>query len=584
MHDTKLTFVDQTFRDAQQSLWGFTMRTDHILPIAEMMDRVGFSAVGTVGGNGITVQVRVLNEDPWERIRILSKMMPNTPLETSYMIGSLASFDIDTPRDVIALWIKRCVANGIRSFWNCDYQTDMEAVRYFSEIVKNEGAKNVGGLMYTFSPVHDSEHWARKTRMIAEMKNLVDSIRIEDAGGVLTPERTRELLTVVLKNCDGIPIEFHSHCNMGLAPLCYLEAIKAGVTILHTAVSPLANGTSLPAVESVLRNAKKMGFTSNLDEDALAKVSDHFRAVAEQEGLPIGVPSEYDLYYFEHQVPGGMMTNLTRQLNEVGKGDLLPQVLEEIIHVRKELGYPVMATPYSQMVGAQAVENVVSGEERYRHVTDEVIKYLLGFYGEPAGPVDQNVKDKILLTPRGKQLANWQPQRRFKPLEEIRKEVGPDLSDDELLLKIMVPGKFVKPAGSKKRVPAPIGRPTPPASILAGFPAEFSVDVDGEAFNVKISPVSNGAGEEGTTIQAEKTPAKAKKEVPKGAVLAGTAGLVLSFEVKVGDAVKEGDLVAMIEAMKMRRHLNAPHGGVVKEILAQIGEIVEPQDVLMVVA
>lgn len=583
MHDKKLTFVDQTFRDAQQSLWGFTMRTDYILPIAEMMDRVGFSAVGTVGGNGITVQVRVLNEDPWERIRILSKMMPNTPLETSYMIGSLASFDIDTPRDIIALWIKRCVANGIRSFWNCDYQTDMEAVRYFSEIVKNEGAKNVGGLMYTFSPVHDSEHWARKTRMIAEIKDLVDSIRIEDAGGVLTPERTRELLAVVLKNCDGIPIEFHSHCNMGLAPLCYLEAIKAGVTVLHTAVSPLANGTSLPAVESVLRNAKRMGFTSNLDEDALAKVSDYFRAVAEQEGLPIGVPREYDLYYFEHQVPGGMMTNLTRQLKEVGKGDLLPQVLEEIIHVRKDLGYPVMATPYSQMVGAQAVENVVSGE-RYRHVTDEVIKYVLGFYGEPAGPVDQNVKDKILLTPRGKQLANWQPRRRFKPLKEIRGEVGPDLSDDELLLKIMVPGKLVKPTESKKRVPAPIGKPIPPTSILAEFPTEFSVDVDGEVFNIKISPVWDGAGEEGTTIQTEKTPTKAKKEVPKGAVLAGMAGLVLSIEVKIGDTVKAGDLVAVIEAMKMRRHLNAPHGGVVKEILAQIGEIVGPQDVLMVVA
>lgn len=583
MHDKKLTFVDQTFRDAQQSLWGFTMRTDHILPIAKIMDKVGFSAVGTVGGNGITVQVRVLNEDPWARIRLLSQMMPNTPLETSFMIGSLASFDIDTPRDIIALWIKRCVANGIRSFWNCDYQTDMEAVRYFSEIVKNEGAKNVGGLMYTFSPVHDSEHWARKTRMIAEMKDVVDSIRIEDAGGVLTPERTRELLAVVLKNCNGIPIEFHSHCNVGLAPLCYLEAIEAGVTILHTAVAPLANGTSLPAVESILRNAKRMGYTSDLDEEALAQVSEHFRAVAEQEGLPIGVPMEYDLYYFEHQVPGGMMTNLTRQLKEVGKGELLPQVLEEIIHVRKDLGYPVMATPYSQMVGAQSVENVISGE-RYQHVTDEVIKYVLGFYGESAGPVDQNMKDKIMATPRGKQLANWQPQGRFKPLEEIRKEVGPDLSDDELLLKIMVPGQPLKRTEQKKPARRPAGKPIAPVSVPAQFPSEFSVDVDGEVFNVKISPVWNGTGEAETTIQAESSPTKAKKAAREGSVLAGMAGLVLSFEVKVGDTVNAGDLVVMIEAMKMRRHLNCPHGGVVKEICAQIGEIVEPQDVLMVVA
>lgn len=575
VEEKKLTFVDQTFRDAQQSLWGFTMRTDHIAPIAEVMDQVGFKAVGTVGGNGMTVQERVLNEDPWERIRLLSRLMPHTPLETSFMIASLASFDIDTPRDITALWIKRCVANGIKSFWNCDYQTDMEPVRYFSEIAKNEGAKNVAGLMYTFSPVHDSEHWARKTRMIAEMKDIVDSIRIEDAGGVLTPERTRELLAAVLQNCDGIPIEFHSHCNMGLAPMCYLEAIKAGVTILHTAIGPLANGTSLPAVESILRNARRMGYTSDLDEDALAKVSAHFRTIAEQEGLPIGVPMEYDIYYFEHQVPGGMMTNLTRQLKEVGKEDLLPRVLEEIIQVRKDLGYPVMATPYSQLVGAQAVENVISGE-RYKNVTDEAIKYVMGFYGESAGPIDQNAKDRIMATPRAKALADWQPQGRFKPLEQIRKEVGPDLSDDELLLKIMVPGRPAKAAQPKTQ--APVAKPSIPVSFDS--PREFSVEVDGEVYHVKVSPYSNG-GPPGV-VEAE-GPAVAK-EVKPGSVRAGMAGLLLSFEVKVGDTVKAGDLVAMIEAMKMRRHLNCPHGGVVKEICVPVGEIIAPDDILMVVS
>jgi biotin carboxyl carrier protein len=217
-------------------------------------------------------------------------------------------------------------------------------------------------------------------------------------------------------------------------------------------------------------------------------------------------------------------------------------------------------------------------------VTDEVIKYVLGFYGEPAGPVDQNVKDKILATPRGKQLENWQPQGRFKPLDEIRKEVGPDLPDDELLLRIMVPGQPLKRTEQKKPARRPAGKPIPPVSVPAEFPSEFSVDVDGEVFNVKISPVWNGSGEGETTIQAESSPTKAKKAVSQGSVLAGMAGLVLSFEVKVGDTVNAGDLVAMIEAMKMRRHLNCPHDGVVKEICAQIGEIVEPHDVLMVVA
>jgi pyruvate/oxaloacetate carboxyltransferase/biotin carboxyl carrier protein len=580
LEQKKLTFVDQTLRDGQQSLWAFTMRTDHITPIAEVMDQVGFKAVGTIGGHGITAQVRVLNEDPWERMRLLSTLMPKTPLETSFSIMNLASFDIDTPRDLIALWIKRCVAHGIKSFWNCDYQNDMEDVRYFLEIVKNEGAKNVAGLMYTFSPFHDMEHWAHKTRMIAEMKDVVDSIRIEDASGILTPERTRELLAAVLENCDGIPIEFHSHCNTGLAPLCYLEAIHAGVTILHTAVAPLANGTSLPALESVLRNAKRMGYTSDLDEDALAKVSAHFRGIAEQEGLPIGVPMEYDLYYTEHQVPGGMMTNLTRQLKEVGKEDLLPQVLEEIIQVRKDFGYPVMATPYSQLVGAQAVENILSGE-RYQHVSDEVIKYVLGFYGAPAGPIDQNAKDKIMATPQAKRLADWRPQGRFKPLEEIRKEIGSNLSDDELLLKIMVPGQPLRTDRTKK-AKGRAGKPIRPISVPQEFLNEFTVEVDGDVFNVKISPVRDGAGGE-TVMEADKAPGNEKNETPAGAVFAGMAGLVLSFEVKVGDRVKAGDLVAVIEAMKMMRHLNCTRDGVVKNICVHVGEIVEPEDIVMVV-
>ncbi len=583
MEGKKLTFVDQTLRDAQQSLWGFTMRTDHIVPIAEVMDRVGFEAVGTVGGNGFTIQARALDEDPWERIRQLSKLMPRTPLETSYMTASLASFDIDTPRDVIALWIKRCVANGIKRFWCCDNQTDMDASRYFGEIVKNEGAENVTCLGYNFSPFHDSEHWARKTKMIAEVKEVIDSIRIEDPFGTITPEQTRELLSTVFQNCDGIPIEFHSHCSTGLAPFSYLEAIKAGVTTLHTAVAPLANGTSLPALESILRNAKRMGFTSDIDEDALTKMSAHFRRIAEKEGLPVGVPMEYDLFSVEHQVPGGMMTNLQRQLKEVGMEELLPRVLEEIIQVRKDLGYPIMGTPYSQVVGAQALENVVSGE-RYKRVTDEVIKYVLGFYGEPAGPIDQNVKDKIMSAPRAKVLADWQPQGRFRPLEEIRNEIGPDLSDDELLLKIMVPGRRLKPIDRDKKSAAPSRKAIGPVAPSAEFPTEFVVDVDGEVFNVKISPKWDGAGAAVGIVGAERVEEPKKpKDLPPGALLCCAAGLVLSIEAKVGGSIREGDVVATIEAMKMVRHITSPRSGVVKEICAQEGEMVTSEDLLMVV-
>jgi pyruvate/oxaloacetate carboxyltransferase len=575
--NNKIEFVDQTLRDAQQSLWAFLMRTDVITPIAEMMDRVGYRAIATVGSQAFTIQVRILNEDPWERIRILSKMITKTPLRGSYQIGSLSSFDLSTPRDIITLWIKRSVANGIRSFWICDYQTDMEKFVYFARIAKAEGAEVVPALMYTYSPVHTGEVWARKTRLIAEAKDCVDRIMIEDAGGVLTPERTRELVSTVQKNSDGIPLEFHSHCNSGLAPLCYLEAIQSGVKTVHTAVAPLANGTSLPPTETILRNARRLGYSSDLDEDALGAVSAHFRKIAEKEGLPIGAPAEYDLFHYEHQVPGGMMTNLTRQLREVGMEHRLDEILEEIVLVRKEFGYPVMATPYSQIVGAQAVENVVSGE-RYKQIPDEVIKYVLGYYGEPVVPVDQNVVDRVMSLPRAKEFANWKPEGYFKSVEELRQEIGPELSDDELLLRILIPGKPIKRGEPRKEVKPPVVKAAAPTDAPTDFPTEFSVEVDGEVFSVKISPVWDQAEK---TIERERP--KRPKELPAGAVVSGMAGMILSIEVKVGDSVNGGDLVAMIEAMKMRRHLHSPHSGVVREIWAREGEIVNPDDVLMVV-
>ena len=487
----KIEFVDQTIRDAQQSLWGFTMRTDHMIPIARIMDKVGYRAIATVGSQAFTIQVRNLNEDPWERIRVLSGLITRTPIRGSYQIGSLSSFDLSTPRDIITLWIKRSVAHGIKSFWICDYQTDFEKFVYFARIAKAEGAEVVPALMYTSSPAHTSEHWARKTRWLAEAKDCIDRIMIEDASGVITPQATRELVSTIQKNCDGLPLEFHSHCNSGLAPLCYLEAIQSGVTTVHTAVAPLANGTSLPATESILRNARRLGFTADLDEDALAAVSAHFRAIAEKERLPIGVPQEYDLFHYAHQVPGGMMTNLTRQLREVGMEHRLEEILEEVVLVRKDLGYPVMATPYSQIVGAQAVENIVSGE-RYKQMTDEAIKYVLGYYGEPVVPIDQNVVDRAMSLPRSKAFLNWKPEGYLKSVEELRREIGPELSDDDLLLRILIPGKPLKRGEPVKETVKPGANATAPAGQPGGFPTEFSVDVDGEVFNVKISPVWDG--------------------------------------------------------------------------------------------
>ena len=576
----KIEFVDQTIRDAQQSLWGLMMRTDHILPITEMMDRVGYRAIATVGSQAFTLQVRHHHEDPWERIRLLSNQMPGTSLRGSYQTASLSAFDLSTPRNIISLWIKRSIANGIRSFWICDYQEDVERFRYFAQIAKAEGAEVVTALMYSASPAHTQEHWAGKVQKIVATKECVDRIMIEDASGILTPERTRELITTVQKHCAGIPIEFHAHCNSGLAPLCYLEAIQAGVTTLHTAVAPLANGTSLPATETLLKNIRRLGFESDLDEDALAAVSAHFRKIAEKEGFPIGTPKEYDLFHFDHQVPGGMMSNLTRQLRELGMEHRLDEILNEVIQVRREFGYPVMATPYSQIVGVQAFENVVSGE-RYKKIPDETIKYALEYYGTPIIPLDPNIMDRIMALPRTKELLNWKPEGFLKSVDELRQEIDPELSDDDLILKILIPGKPLKDTGAKKQVPAPKAQsaaPEVPSMNPTDFPKEYSVEVDGDVFTVRISPLGNTV----TAVHKTEVPKETGRSI-EGAVLCEAAGLVLSLEVKAGDSIAKGDLIAVVEAMKMRRQVYSSRTGTIKEIIVKEGDIVEADDILMVV-
>lgn len=580
----KIHFVDQTIRDAQQSLWGNMMRTDMIIPIAEIMDQVGYRNIATVGSQAFKVAVRNLGENPWERVRLLSGLLKNTPIRGSYQIGSLSSFDLSTPREIITLWIKHSVANGMRSFWICDYQDDIEKFAYFAEIAKDLGAEVVTSLMYSISPVHTLEHWVRKTRLIAETKEFVDRIMIEDASGVITPERTRELVKAVTHNCDGIPIEFHAHCNSGLAAQCYLEAIQEGVTTVHTAVAPLANGSSLPATETILKNARYLGFTSDLNEDALAAVSGHFRRIAQEEGLPMGNPVEYDLYHFEHQVPGGMISNLTRQLREVGMEDRLNEILEEIIQVRKEMGYPVMATPFSQIVGAQAMENVVSGK-RYERITDEVIKYVLGLYGKPNGPVDKKLMERINHLPQTKEFRDWKPEGYFKSIEELRREIGPDLDDEDLLLTILIPGYKKENLSRESAIvskPAPKSRP--PADLTDALPTEFCVEVDGEQFNVKVSPVwpeENAGSNLGIGPAVRQVSVSGK--IPEGAMISGIPGLVLSIKVKVGDRVEEGDELVVIESMKMMRNYLATHCGVVKEICVRENQIVNADDVIMVV-
>jgi oxaloacetate decarboxylase alpha subunit len=435
----KLQFIDQTLRDAQQSLWGFRMSTEQLEPILPVIDQVGYQAIATVGARGIIVTMRAFNEDPFERMRLMSRTLKKTPLRGSFWAWNLQGWDLE-PLAPIELWIRVQVANGIQSFWICDYQNLNQRLAHLVGIAKSLGAEIVVALLYSASPVHTERYFEEKARRISEVPG-VDAIHVEDASGILTPERTREIIPAIRRGSNNLPLQFHAHCTNGLAPLCYLEAIKLGLTTLHTAVSPLANANSLPSIEQTLKNAQRLGYSSELDIAALQTVSDHFTDIALKNDLPMGKPLEYDAFLYEHQLPGGMMGTLKNQLTELGMVERMDELLEEVARIREEFGYPVMATPYSQIVGTQAVFNITSGE-RYKMVPDEVVKYTAGVYGEPNGPMDAEVKDKILSSPKAKKLASWAPPD--IRLKDIRKAIGSDLSDEQLLLRLLNPDPEVK--------------------------------------------------------------------------------------------------------------------------------------------
>ena len=428
----EIYIIDQTIRDAQQSLWGHLMTLDMIIPIAEVMDSVGYRAINLPGARGAVVQARSLKENVFDRYKLISQRIIDTPLRASFVNWDFSGFNFG-PVAVIELWIKRAIAHGIKSFWFVNYQNMFQRENYLCKVAKKEGAEIVGALMYTQSPFHTEDVWALKIRRLVEMG--VDVIQLEDTVGVLTLEDTRKLVKLAQIEANGLPFEFHTHCCTGMAPMCYVEALKNDVQIFHTSVSPLANGWSLPSTEQTIKNAKTLGFSVSLDEDALKRVSEHFRSIATERGILQGKPVEYDLTPYRHHIPGGMRGTMRNQLAEIKQEHRLEEVLNEAGRIREELGYPVGATPYSQFIGAQALFNVVSGD-RYKVVSDEIIRYVLGHYGEADGPIDPGIKEKILSSSKAKKWINWKEPE--ITIEDIRK-LAPGLSDDELLVSLLEP-------------------------------------------------------------------------------------------------------------------------------------------------
>jgi oxaloacetate decarboxylase alpha subunit len=445
----EIHFIDTTLRDGQLSLWALGMKTGAMLAIAEQIDRCGFESIEFFGFAGYIKMVREHKENPWDWMGMGAKKFRRTRLRYH---GGLATGFEKIPRSVRLLMVERVVAHGITLTRSSDPWNDYEAAAVEIEALKRLGMDVVINIIYAVSPRHTDEYYAERARQAAVIKPY--RICFKDVGGLLTPDRARALIPLVQKNIGAVPLEFHGHCNNGLGPFNYLEAIKLGVNTLHTAIPPLANGSSQPSIFNIASNARALGFKPLVDLEAIKPVEKHFTYIAKREGHPIGAQREYDHAQYLHQVPGGMISNLRHQLSTMGMENRLQETLEEAGRVRADFGYPIMVTPLAQFVGSQAAINVIAGE-RYKEVTDQSIQYALGHWGKEAPLVmDANVRDKILSRPRAADWRGWSPPE--LTLQEVRRKFGGSgVSDEELVLRVIA------------------GEPAVKAMLAAGAPREY---------------------------------------------------------------------------------------------------------------
>jgi len=444
----EIRIIDTTLRDAHQCLWSTRMRTEHILPILPLVDEAGFESVDLMGTVQFDVAVRYLQEDPWERVRLVHQGAPHTRFRSLIRSKSIAAFDF-LPDDINKLWVERLYANGFRVIGAFDGLNDVNNIVDSLKTAKELGAYTFGALSFCESPLHTDEHYVKTAKALIDRAD-VSCIMIKDAGGLLTVDRIRTLVPALRQVVTDRPLELHSHCLTGLAPLVYLEGAALGCDQLHLSIKPLANGAAQPAVQTVVKNLRDQGYEINIDDEKIDRISKHFAEIARVEKKPVGEPVEYDNFHYKHQMPGGMLSNFREQLRTAGLSHKFEELLEECARVREELAWPIMITPFAQFVGTQAVMNVMHGE-RYAIVPNEVKKYVLGYYGRLLGPVDPNVYDRIIQN--GARDIPLEPKP-LEPLVPVLRKKYPSASDDELLLRVMFAGNQVdemKAAQGKKR-------------------------------------------------------------------------------------------------------------------------------------
>ena len=421
--------VDQTLRDGPQSLWGMRIRGGMATAVAPLIDRAGYHTADVPSGSFFTVLMRYLREDPLQMLPHILRLLPNTRTRCGLRPSSSGRYGI-SPYSVMDFYVQSMARMGLGGFWIYDCLYDMAEMERLARVVHAAGADPVPAVMYGISPIHTDDWFAARVREMVGW-GVTAAIYVEDASGILKPERARTLLPALVEAAGDVPVELHCHNTTGLGPVNYLIGVECGIRRVHTASRPVANGPSLPSTEMTLVNLEAAGHTHGIDTSTLEPIARHMERVARQEGHPLGAPEEYDARIYEHQLPGGMTGTFKAQLAAEGMADRFDAVLAEIPRVREELGYPVSATPFSQFIGTQALMNTVS-RERYATTIDELALYVLGAYGEPPAPVDPDVKDRILSTPRGRELIGWtRPQM---TLDEVRMQYAgtTDIDDDAL--------------------------------------------------------------------------------------------------------------------------------------------------------
>lgn len=438
-----LKIVDTSIRDGNQSLWAATgITTGMAEAMGPIYERMGLHALDFTSSTHLSMGVKFHGENPWERISRMRQAAPNTPLSVITTGMRFMSWE-KAEESVYRMSLRVMARNGVNRLMIAEPGNDIAQTLKVAEWAKQEGMDLVlAGVVYTTSPVHTDETFLRATAAYAASP-FVDSVYLKDPGGLLTAERTRELVPQMRQALGEKTFELHSHCTTGAASHLYLVAAELGVDVLHTGLGPLSNGTAQPSLEHLLDNLDALGIAVDVDREAAAEGAALLNRFASAQRLQPGRPTEYDLSFHRHQVPGGMMGTLRRQLAEIGMLDALPAVIDEAGRVRADLGYPIMVTPFSQFVGSQALMNVLaerSGQERYSRIPDEVVKFVLGDFGTPEGEISADVRERVAALPRTAELRAVRRERSLDELhQEYRAKYGRQLSEEELLLRLVLP-------------------------------------------------------------------------------------------------------------------------------------------------